>query len=396
VTLTEWSNLIFRWIHLIAGIWWIGSSLYFIWLDRNFAPLSRPRESVDGELWMVHGGGFYLVEKRRPVAGKLPGILHWFKWEAALTWLSGFALLGLIYYSTRGLYLVDPLVSGISPGAASGLGVGALIVSWAVYDLIWKSPLGQRIVPATVISLVLAGGLAFLLCKTLSGRAAYIHFGAALGTIMVANVWMRILPAQKRMVAATEQGVEPDLAERERAKLRSVHNTYITFPVLFTMVSSHFPGTYGNELSWLILWLFFAFGAGARYVMLAVGGRRALAAAATAAALVGIVLLTLPPTFRDLGAVGTVSKGEEVGFQEAKAIITARCVSCHSDEPRDDTFGAAPGGVSLDTDAEILRWAGRIYYRSVITKTMPLGNITRMTSEEREKLGRWFRSGSAE
>jgi uncharacterized membrane protein len=394
VNIGEWSNLVFRWIHLIAGIWWIGSSLYFIWLDRNFSPPSKVRESVDGELWMVHGGGFYLVEKRRPTPGAVPGKLHWFKWEAAFTWLTGFFLLGLIYYSTRGLYLVDPLVSAISPHMASALGLGALLVSWAVYDLLWKSPLGRRVVPATVVSLFLAAALAYLLCHTLSGRAAYIHFGAALGTIMVANVWMRILPAQRRMVAATEKREKPDLAEGERAKLRSVHNTYITFPVLFTMVSGHFPGTYGNPWSWLVLWLFLVFGAGARYVMLARGVRRIIAAGATAAALMVLIGLTAPAALRDLGAVPL--EGEDVSYPEAKSIITARCLSCHSDEPRDATFGAAPGGISFDTDAEILRRAERIYYRTVVTKTMPLGNMTRMTAEERDRLARWFRRGAAE
>lgn len=390
----EWSNLLLRWLHLIAGIWWIGSSLYFIWLDRNFAPPTQPRQGVDGELWMVHGGGFYLVERRRPTPGLIPATLHWFKWEAAITWLSGLSLLGLIYYSTRGLYLVDPLISTISPHVASALGLGAVVFSWVLYDLLWKSPLGRSVVAASTISLLLAAALAYTLCHTLSGRAAFIHFGAALGTIMVANVWMRILPAQRRMVAATEKGEAADLAEGKRAKLRSVHNTYLTFPVLFAMISGHFPGTYGNPASWFVLWLFLVFGVGIRLVMLARGTRRMFAAGATIAALMALVGLTLPPALHDLGAASPV--GKAVSFSEAKAIITARCLSCHSDEPRDATFGAAPGGVSFDSDAEILRRAGRIYYRSVVTRTMPLGNMTRMTSEERGKIARWFLRGDGD
>ena len=385
MTVAEWLNLILRWTHLIAGIMWIGSSFYFIWLDSHLTAPQKPRERVEGELWMVHSGGFYQVEKRWIGPGQMPAVLHWFEWEATITWMSGFFLLGLIYYSTHGLYLVDPLVSGISPGAATGIGIGVLILSWAVYDLLWKSPLAKNIKLASVVSLVLVLLVTFGLCQVLSGRAAYIHVGAMLGTLMVANVWMRILPAQRKMIDATKRGEEPDHSLGEAARWRSVHNTYMTLPVLFTMLSIHFPGTYGSELNWLILALLMLAGAGARHLMVVRDRSRPYVYVGVAVSLVALFFLTAPPAAQRAAAVS----GEEVSLASAKAVITARCISCHSEEPRDDTFGAAPGGVSFDTDAEILRRAERISYRASVTKTMPLGNITRMTMEERDLLARW-------
>lgn len=341
---------------------------------------------------MVHSGGFYQVEKIKPGPGEVPKTLHWFKWEAAITWISGFFLLGLIYYSTRGLYLVDPLVADISPGMASGIGIGALVLSWVLYDLLWVSPIGKNIPVATLLSLIALVALTYLLCHLMSGRGAYIHIGAVLGTLMVANVWMRILPAQSQMIAATNRGEEADFSLGERAKWRSVHNTYMTFPVLFVMLSSHFPGTYASQWNWVVLILLFVVGGGARFLMVSKGRARPAVFVGVALALIGVVLITWPQTTVYSRQAG--ESGEPVSFVEVKAVITARCLNCHSDEPRDMTFGAAPAGVSFDRDSEILRFADRIHYRVSVNKTMPLGNTTRMTLEERELLSRWVGQGA--
>ncbi|MGH7726441.1 MAG: urate hydroxylase PuuD, partial [Candidatus Eiseniibacteriota bacterium] len=248
----EWLDLAIRWTHLIAGIAWIGSSFYFIWLDRHLERLDpsgahgNADPDLEGSIWMVHSGGFYRVERRKVGPGRMPRTLHWFKWEAAITWLSGVALLGLVYYSTRGLYLLDPAISKLGVGAAIAIGLGSLVVGWLVYDVLWSWGHGSREPIALAISLLLLVGLVVLLCSTLSGRAAFLHLGAVLGTIMTANVWMRILPAQQRMIDATTRGETPDFTLGETAKRRSVHNSYMTFPVLFAMLSSHFPGAYGG------------------------------------------------------------------------------------------------------------------------------------------------------
>lgn len=251
---SEWANLLIRWFHILAGISWIGSSFYFMWLDSHLTLPETKKPNVTGELWMVHSGGFYQVEKRLIAPGEMPKVLHWFKWEAFFTWLSGIFLLMVVYYLGGGIYLVDENVSKISVAEARVIGISLLVVSWIVYDGIWKSVLGQKFSrAATVISVLLAGLVTYGLSKTFSGRAAFIHVGAMFGTIMVANVWMRILPAQRKMIEATEKGVKPDYSLGEKAKQRSIHNNYMTFPVIFIMISNHFPSTYGNRRNWLIL-----------------------------------------------------------------------------------------------------------------------------------------------
>ncbi len=247
---SEWLNLFARWFHVFAGILWVGTTYYFTWLDARLSEAEGASSAGEQpQVWMVHSGGFYVVEKQ-----KQPGTqtLHWFRWEAALTWLSGMVLLVLVYYF--GGALVDPDVRDISLTAAIGFSVGLLIVGWVVYDLLMLSPLGRNEVAFAVVAYVLLVGVAYLLTHTLSGRAAYIHMGALLGTLMVANVWMRILPAQRRMIAATSAGEAPDARLGAQAKLRSKQNTYMVVPVVFTMISNHFPtATYGSRYDWIIL-----------------------------------------------------------------------------------------------------------------------------------------------
>jgi uncharacterized membrane protein len=296
-TLLDWLGLGLRWFHLVVAIGWIGTSFYFMWLDSSIRPPESTREGVEGEVWMVHSGHFYQVEMRRLRPGEVPSVLHWFKWEAALTWMSGVGLLAVVYYLTGGVYLVDPNVSKITTGGAVALCVGLLIVSWLVYDLLWVSPLGRdRAGVATAISYLLLLGMVILVCRTLSGRAAFIHVGAVLGTIMVANVWMRIIPAQRELIAATREGRPADWTLSDRAKRRSVHNSYVTMPVIFMMISNHYPATYGHRLNWLILCLFMVVGVGIRHFLITHEKHRPAAwvLAPVAAALAVLVYLTLP------------------------------------------------------------------------------------------------------
>lgn len=263
--LIEWLHLLLRWMHVLAAISWIGSSFYFMWLDQHISPKLKSDKNAIGGLWMVHSGGFYRVEKRYLAADQMPEKLHWFKWEALFTWITGFSLLILVYFF--GGILIDPTTSPISENTAIALAIGLLVFSWALYDQLWVSPLGKNIPLATVLSYLLVVCLIYFLSKVFSGRATFIQTGATLGTLMVANVWMRILPAQRQMIAATQSGKERDLKLAERAKMRSVHNNYMTFPVVFIMISSHFPSTYGSEWNWLILSVLILLSAGVRHYM---------------------------------------------------------------------------------------------------------------------------------
>src|SRR5262249_18939309 len=387
--LHEWMNLLLRWTPFIARIAWLGSSLHFVWLDHHRSQPAPPREGVVGEIWMVHSGGFYQVERRRLSPGQVPASLHWFKWEAMITWITGMLLLAVVYYFTRGVYLVEVTAPRISVGGAIALGLGAIVLSWFVYDAIWRSPLARSSGIATTLSLLLLALVSYVLCRELSGRAAFLHLGALLGTIMVANVWVRILPAQQEMIDATRAGRAADYSRGDAAKQRSLHNSYMTFPVLFLMLSSHIPTTSSGPWSWLVALLLFAAGLCARHVMIGQGPRRAWAAVPGAAALVAGAALIAPP-----GAHGMSAAGPPVPFAVVRNIVPARCVPCHSATPAFPTFGPRPGGVSFEEDASIRAHADRILVRVVETRTMPLGNMTAITEEERETIGRWVHQGA--
>ena len=382
--LSDWANLLLRWAHFIAGIAWIGSSFYFIWLDRALTKPAQARPGVEGDLWMVHSGGFYQVEKRRPAPGEIPAVLHWFKWEAMLTWLTGIALLILVFY-VGSAYLLDPTISRISRPAAIAVGIGMLVLGWSVYDGLWRSPLARRAGVAAAISLVLLAAVTLLACRLFSGRAAFMHIGALLGTIMVANVWERILPAQQQMLDATRAGRPADFSLGERAKQRSVHNSYMTFPVLFIMLSNHFPATYASPVNWLVLLLLCVAGGSIRHVMIGRAPAARWALAPAAAALAAAMFLSLPK-----GAAADSAPS----FAAVRAVIQQRCQPCHSQYQTDRSLGPAPGGVTFDTPESIARLAERIRVRAVETKTMPLANKTGMTEEERELLGRWLAAGA--
>jgi len=389
--LGDWTNLLLRWTHFIAGIAWIGSSFYFIWLDRALTKPEQQRPGVEGDLWMVHSGGFYQVEKRRPGPGEVPPVLHWFKWEAMLTWITGISLLVLIYYLSDA-YLLDPGISRIGRGTAIALGIGLLVFGWVIYDALWRSPLANRPAVASAVSLALLTAVTVLLCRLLSGRAAFMHIGSLLGTIMVANVWMRILPAQHQMLAATRAGRPADFTLGERAKQRSVHNSYMTFPLLFIMLSNHFPATYASPVNWLVLLLLCVAGASVRHAMIGRGSSSRWALVPAAAALAAAMFFSTP---RGAAAREPAAAADSVPpFHAVRAVIAQRCQPCHSQYQSDRTLGPAPGGVTFDTPESIARLADRIRVRAVETRTMPLANKTGMTEEERALLARWISSGA--
>ncbi len=389
--LGDWANLLLRWTHFIAGIAWIGSSFYFIWLDRAIAAPAAPRAGVEGDLWMVHSGGFYQVEKRRPGPGEVPPVLHWFKWEAMLTWITGISLLVLIFY-LNGAYLLDPGVSRIGRWSAIALGIGLVLFSWPLYDRLWSSPLAKRPAIATAISLTLLAAVTVFLCRLLSGRAAFMHVGSILGTIMVANVWERIIPAQEKMVAATRAGRPADFMLGERAKQRSVHNSYMTFPLLFIMLSNHFPATYANPRNWLVLLLLFVAGAAVRHAMIGRGASSRWALVPAGLSLAGAMFLSTP---KGAAAPAAASANDATpDFAAVRSVIVQRCQPCHSLYQTDRTFGPAPSGVTFDTPESISRLAERIRVRAVETRTMPPANKTGITDEERAVLARWIGAGA--
>lgn len=263
----EWLHALLRWIHVIAGIMWIGDSLLFMWLDSHLHPDPQSRKDVAGVTWLIHGGGYYQVEKRWLVPGRLPPRLRWFWLEATTTWLSGFLLLILVYYMSARAFMIDPATSRLSPGQAVGAGVALLLLGWLVYDGLWRT-MRSRPETASLLSAVLLAAACYAAASLLSPRAAFLHIGAMLGGIMAANVWVHIIPPQRQMVRAAREGRQIDVSLGDHAKTRSTHNSYLTFPVIFLMISHHFPGIYAGRLNWVVLSLLLVVGAGIRHLML--------------------------------------------------------------------------------------------------------------------------------
>ncbi len=384
----DWLNLLARWVHLVTGVAWIGASFYFIWLDNHLAkPALQGDEEkgVGGELWSVHGGGFYHAQKYKLAPPALPESLHWFKWEAYATWLSGMFLLVLVYWYGADVYLVDKSVADIEPLTAVGLAAAFIVGGWLIYDLLCRSPLGKNDSLLAIALLLFVVALSWGLCALFSGRAAFIHFGVVLGTIMVANVFFVIIPGQKDMVAAAERGEEPDPMPGIRAKQRSVHNTYFTLPVLFAMTSNHYAMTYGHEYSWLILVAISLAGALIRiwFVARHKGSAAPWPAIAAVLILLGVAIAIAPPT---TAATATTAPT----LDQVRVVIEHRCTTCHAAAPTHAAFPAAPGGVVLETGEQILAEAGRIYQQTVVTKVMPIGNLTGITDEERQLLDHWY------
>ncbi len=380
--LQDWLSLLLRWGHFIAGVAWIGASFYFNWLENRLDRACADGE-IAGELWAVHGGGFYHLRKLAVAPTELPTSLHWFKWEAYATWLTGFALLCVVYYWNAGAYLLDPTVSAIAAGPAIAAGIGSLLLSWYFYDVLCRSPLGAR---AAVFSLLLVAWFALLawaLGQLLGGRAAYIHVGAAIGTVMVANVFRVIIPSQKELVRAVAERREPEATLGKRALQRSRHNNYFTLPVLFIMISSHYPATFGHPQSWAVLLAISATGILVRhwFNVRHLPGAGAWPLMVAGILLAGLVAVTAPRS-RGGGALVTTA--------QAWAVVQQRCVSCHAANPANAAFPSAPLGVELDTQAGLVRNAVRVYLASAVNRTMPPGNLTQMTEAERTEIAGWY------
>ncbi|QDG51633.1 urate hydroxylase PuuD [Persicimonas caeni] len=391
----EWLDLTIRWLHVIAGVAWIGTSFYFVWLENL---LERGKDSlpegVEGDLWAVHGGGFYHLKKFEVAPDELPETLHWFKWEAYFTWIFGLSLLIVVYYLNAGSMMIDPGVADITSTTAVAIGAGSIVGGWVVYDVLCRTPLLKRPTLFLAVMYGLMVASAFILSEVLSARAAYIHIGAMIGTMMAGNVFFVIIPNQKKMVQAAEEGREPEASDGQYASLRSRHNNYFTLPVLFIMVSNHFPSTYGNEYGWAILAGLSAIGIAVRHHF-NVRHKTNKWAWTMAAALVGMVALGLvtSPGFGKADEQKALEQMEPVAFQEVQGIINARCVQCHSQNPTDDVF-KVPQGVVFDTPADIKKYAPRIKVRTYDQKTMPIANKTGMTDEERKILGAWVVQGA--
>ncbi len=389
--ISDWLNLLVRWLHMIAGVAWIGASFYFVWLDDHLQPPGSGADrdkGVAGELWSVHGGGFYHAQKYKVAPEVLPETLHWFKWEAYTTWLSGMFLLVLVYWLGAEVYLIDPSVANLTPLSAVGISLGFIVAGWFVYDGLCRSPLVRHSGLFAGVLLALATLLAWGQCQLFGGRGAYIHFGAVLGTIMAANVFFVIIPGQRRMVAAAERGEAPDPLPGIRGKQRSVHNTYFTLPVLFTMISNHFSMTYSHEYNWAILVAISLAGALIRVWFVARhSGRASPVPLLAAVALLLVVAAAIAPR-------STAASAGRVDFDAVRAIVHGRCTTCHAATPEHPGFPAAPAGVVLETDAQIAAEALRIHQQTVVTRAMPIGNLTNITDEERRLIDRWYRGGA--
>jgi uncharacterized membrane protein len=440
--LIEWLNLSVRWVHMIVGIAWIGASFYFVWLENNLNR-ANPRDGLSGDLWAIHGGGIYHLEKYKLAPPTMPDNLHWFKWEAYWTWMSGVALLCVVFYSNPTLYLLLP-GSSLTGIEAIGIGLGSLAIGWLVYDILCDSPLGQRPLLLGILLFVLTIAACYGYTQVFSGRGAYLHTGALIGTIMVGNVFRIIMPAQRALVAAIAENRTPDPSLPAKGLLRSRHNNYFTLPVLFIMISNHFPSTYGSRYNWLILagialvavlarhffntrhntqkfaWAMpvaalgmiclayataparhpgapVAKAAPIQYQPLpetAVGGRRADDPAPAGAPPPAAAVPAQPAAVAPVAptAAGVAPATSE--FAGVEKVIHERCTVCHSAQPTSPLFSTAPAGVSNMTPAQIQGMAARIQAQSVATQIMPLGNITQMTQEERDLIGHWVTHGA--
>ena len=392
----EWLNLLVRWLHIITGIAWIGASFYFVWLDNTIRPPAPGSElaqkGVAGELWAVHGGGFYNPQKYLVAPAELPKELHWFKWEAYSTWLSGFALLFIVYYLNAQAMMVDRSVADLTSWQAVGIGLGSLVVGWLVYDLLCKSPLGKHDLAFGAVIFLFLVGASYVLTHLLSGRAAYLHIGAMIGTIMVANVAHVIIPGQRKMVNAMMAGAKPDPIYGIRAKQRSVHNNYFTLPVLFLMISNHYAMTYRHAHAWAVLAVIMAAGVLIRHFFnLRHKGRIEWKYPAAGVALLAVLAVLIAPKGPGAAQPGVDAAAQ---FTQVKTIVDQRCVACHSAHPTQPGFATAPAGVMLDSPDLVAQHAARIYQQTVQLKAMPLANLTNMTDAERAQVGAWFEAGA--
>jgi uncharacterized membrane protein len=399
--IADWVGLVVRWIHLITGIAWIGASFYFIHLDASLRRSGGLPAGVGGEAWQVHGGGFYRMQKYLVAPAELPKELTWFKYEAYSTWLSGFVLLGLIYYFSADLYLIDPAVLDLPVWAAALISVLSLALGWIAYDQLCKSRIGTNTALLCAFGFVFLVAASWAYTQVFSGRGAYIHAGALIGTIMGANVFFVIIPNQKIVVADLIAGRTPDPALGEQAKQRSLHNNYLTLPVLFLMISNHYPLSFAARWNWLIVAVVIVVGAVIRHFYnMRHAGRPSpwwTWGVATAGMALVVWLSAAPPLAEDTSALAgdqSAVAPDAVAFAEVENIVLSRCSMCHAAEPLWAGIAAPPKGVRLDTAGLIRKHADQIRLQATLTHAMPPANLTELSPEERRILAAWIAAGA--
>ena len=390
-----WSEMIVRWVHVIAGVAWIGSSFYFIALDLSLKPGKELPKEANGQAWQVHGGGFYNMVKYLVAPSKMPDELTWFKWEAYSTWISGMALMSLVYYGSTSLYMIDLEVLDITQGQAVLLSLGGILVGWVVYDGLCRSPLGRNDLVLALSGLIFLIVLSYIYTQIFSHRGAFMQMGISIGTMMVANVAMVIIPGQKKVVKALKAGEEPNPIYGARGKQRSLHNNYLTLPVIFVMLGVHYPIIFATEYSWLILGLILIIGALIRHFFNTKHkGLPAPYWTWLAASFLVVCCISLSyiggPTSKDY-EISNLNLSKDEVHNSAVELVIERCSACHAREPVWDGLAFAPKGVYLETEAQILKMANEIYWQSAASWAMPPGNIIWLDDEERALLSEWHK-----
>lgn len=393
--ITDWLNLAIRFAHVITGIAWIGASFYFVWLDNHLEtpPQEKADKGISGDLWAIHGGGFYEVAKYRLAPPKIPTILHWFKWEAYTTWITGFFLLSLMFYVGAETYLIDKNVAELTQLQAIIYGLGSIVIGVGCYEFLVRTKLKDHSLILAFILLVLGTLISYGLMQVFSARGAYMHMGAIIGTIMAGNVFFGIMPSQRALVKAVEEGNTPDSKYGLNAKLRSTHNTYLTLPVIFIMISNHYPMTFNHNAGWIVLMALILITAAIRqYFVLRHFGKN------QPGIIIGAVMATIALAYLIAPSKVEVSAEQlkqKISMAEVQTIIEKRCSACHSEKNSDDIFTVAQGGVVFTDAASIQQWAPRIKARVVDAKDMPFMNKTQMSADERTKLAIWLQQVNA-
>jgi uncharacterized membrane protein len=388
--INEWLNLIIRFAHLITGIAWIGASFYFVWLDNHLEtpPQEKADKGIGGDLWAIHGGGFYEVAKYKLAPPVMPKNLHWFKWEAYTTWITGFLLLSLMFYVGAESFLIDKRVANLTQIQAIALGLSSIVIGVGIYEMLVRTKLKDHGLLLGIILLIVGTALSYGLTQIFSARGAYMHMGAIFGTIMAGNVFFGIMPSQRALVKAVEEGKAPDSKFGLNAKLRSTHNTYITLPILFIMISNHYPITFNHSANWLVLMVIVLITAAIRqyFVLRHFGKQKPLIFVGAIIATI-ILAYVIAPKRVELTAQQTQHIVTDLQVQ---AIVEQRCSACHSDNNTDEIFTSAQAGVIFSDMVSIKQWAPRIQARVVDAKDMPFMNKTQMTEDERNTLAIWL------
>lgn len=381
-------HLILRYFHVVAGIAWIGASFYFVWLDNNLQepPEWKKEKGIKGDLWAIHGGGFYEVAKYANGPEKMPATLHWFKWEAYTTWITGFLLLSLLYYVGADAYLLDSNKSDLDAATAIAGSMSTLVVGWFVYDFLCKSPLINNGRLFAIVMVALIALLSYVLDQFIQDRAAYIHVGAVIGTCMAGNVFFNIMPGQRYLVNEIAEGRLPDPGPGLVAKQRSTHNNYATLPLLFIMVSNHFALTYSHDYGWLVLVALFVIGMWMRHYFNLKNRGIKKPSVFISSVIAFLALMVAIAPWHTLPSKDAEANAPTVTDQQAWAVVEKHCQGCHSQTPRSTLFTAAPSGFILDNIDQVKANKDRVYNRAIVTKDMPFANMTKMTEEERSLL----------